>query len=398
MLRPFKTKLLIIVSVLVFFLYFIGDFSLIDIQKTAIIVALGVDKDEQGFLVTAQIAVPQVTETQAQNNDALLSSSGKTVVEAIDNIGITTGWQPKLSFCDLIMLGEDVVAEDISYVIDHILASQRLQNSALLATCKGKASEVLNKATALDAISSFAIQKILLKNTLKVNTVLKSTVREFAMMHYSPSNTAYMPIITAEPSPSEKESDSSSSQMAAATSGGSGEQSGEKQSENVIFNATKTAVFVGGKHVLTMEKDETLAFNLLKRTVEESVLPITADDHQILLAITKNSHSIKLRFENKPTVFVNLKLSVSVTDGTNHIFAKDVKNVAEVPVKYLQIAEQSLTDTLNRLNEKLAKANCDLFEAKNVCYKYNNKQFDKIKNLSQEHFAFSPHVKVVSLD
>ena len=53
-------------------LFFGSDFSIIDIEKTAIITALGVDVEDDGkYLVTAQIAVPESSDVGAENKHAV---------------------------------------------------------------------------------------------------------------------------------------------------------------------------------------------------------------------------------------------------------------------------------------------------------------------------------------
>ena len=55
-----KIKIIAIVFCAVFLLFFSNDFGLIDVEKTAIITAVAIDKTEDGnYKVTAQIAVPK---------------------------------------------------------------------------------------------------------------------------------------------------------------------------------------------------------------------------------------------------------------------------------------------------------------------------------------------------
>ena len=49
----------LIVAFLLVFLFFSNDFGLTDVQKTAIVMAVGVDREEDTFIVTSQIAIPQ---------------------------------------------------------------------------------------------------------------------------------------------------------------------------------------------------------------------------------------------------------------------------------------------------------------------------------------------------
>ena len=44
---------------LLFFLFVSNDFGLIDIQKTAIVIAVGLDREEDEFIITSQIALPK---------------------------------------------------------------------------------------------------------------------------------------------------------------------------------------------------------------------------------------------------------------------------------------------------------------------------------------------------
>ena len=61
-------KISLILAGAVVVLFFSNDFGLIDVEKTAIITAIGVDLAESGnFELTVQIAVPQVSSSQSEN-------------------------------------------------------------------------------------------------------------------------------------------------------------------------------------------------------------------------------------------------------------------------------------------------------------------------------------------
>lgn len=48
----------LIVAAVLIFLFFSNDFGLTDVQKTAIVMAAGIDREGPTFILTAQIAVP----------------------------------------------------------------------------------------------------------------------------------------------------------------------------------------------------------------------------------------------------------------------------------------------------------------------------------------------------
>ena len=60
--KTFKIRVALILGALLAIFYFSSDFALIDIEKTAIIVAIGIDEGENSrYKITAQIAIPQPT-------------------------------------------------------------------------------------------------------------------------------------------------------------------------------------------------------------------------------------------------------------------------------------------------------------------------------------------------
>ncbi|MGN1062009.1 MAG: hypothetical protein ACI4RO_02680, partial [Candidatus Scatosoma sp.] len=52
-------------------LFFSNDFGLLDIQKTAIVLAVGVDREENTFVVTSQIAVPAASADSKASAEAI---------------------------------------------------------------------------------------------------------------------------------------------------------------------------------------------------------------------------------------------------------------------------------------------------------------------------------------
>ena len=94
------TPLLYVIGVLFLaILFFSNDFGLADIQKTAIILAVGVDREENSFVVTSQIAVPSASPDSKASAEAIqVETRGETIGAAIQKINEKTGWYPKLVF------------------------------------------------------------------------------------------------------------------------------------------------------------------------------------------------------------------------------------------------------------------------------------------------------------
>ena len=88
----------LLISIFLTFLFFTTDFGLIDIQKTAIVLAAGIDRDGDDFIVTSQISIPKSSDQGKSTSAVQIVSRGKTVAKAFDEINAKTGWYPKLVF------------------------------------------------------------------------------------------------------------------------------------------------------------------------------------------------------------------------------------------------------------------------------------------------------------
>ena len=101
--RIARAAMLVLVA-LMLFLFFSNDFGLVDIHKSSIVVAVGVDAEEDGYSVTAQAAVPTPAQGEGSAAYTRVTGKGATVAEALDDINAKTGFYPKLTFCNLVIL------------------------------------------------------------------------------------------------------------------------------------------------------------------------------------------------------------------------------------------------------------------------------------------------------
>ena len=182
-----------------FFFFLSNDFGLIDIQKTAIVMAVGIDRQDDTFIVTSQIAIPQPSKQGKQTQTVQIVSRGDTVAQAFEEINAKTGWYPKLAFCRLIILGEKTVQQNAFDALDFFLLDEYISDNCLLATCDETAKELLNVQALIDPSGSVAMQKVLSSHAERVGATLPSTLREFAIGYFSDGKSAYLPILKTQP-------------------------------------------------------------------------------------------------------------------------------------------------------------------------------------------------------
>ena len=270
-----RAKFLLLSVAILFTFFFSNNFGLIDVEKTSIITAIAIDIEQDEFILTAQVAVPEATDTNTENQKAQLSGKGKTVGEALKDLGDISGWFPKLAFCNLIILGNSLANENTVKLLDYFAKTLRLQDSALIAFAEGTAKEILSLSTPLDNISSFAIQKILLKAPQFDNDVAPTDIKTFCSGYYSKNQSGYMPLIKVISADNGSGNEGLKSDNSSNMGGDTTQKSqGANSQSNNLFDARTTALFYKGKLVDTLSPQETLAFNAFNERISGTSLAI----------------------------------------------------------------------------------------------------------------------------
>ncbi len=374
---------LILVLVLVVF-FFIGDFATLDTQKTAIVLAVGVDRNEDTFIVTSQIAIPQSSKQGKATETVQIVSRGKTVADAFADINAKTGWYPKLVFCDLIVLGENVAKNNVFDALEAFLLNEYIADGCLLATCDGYAKDILNVKALVDPSASVAIQKILSKHANRVGTVLPTTLREFAIGYYGESASGYMPVITTKPQQEEQpaENNGSSSPSAPASSGesgGGGESStsggkqGDSPTDKPVFSAGQTALFLRGKRVDTLTEEETFAVNCVQNELKLAGYSVAYKDEYCTLSIKNNAPKTSLRVgqDGRGSFQIAVTLTAGLQDNSGADISYNAVDAGDVPYGVFASAEKRLASQIENTFNKCKNANCDLFGLQDLLQKYH---------------------------
>ncbi|MBQ9728067.1 MAG: hypothetical protein IJV85_00560 [Clostridia bacterium] len=401
-------------------LFFSNDFGLIDVQKTAIVLAVGIDREDDTFIVTSQIAVPQPSKQEKSTKSVQLVSRGETVAEAFEEINAKTGWYPKLVFCRLILLGEKACEQNVFDALDYFLRDEYMSDNCLLAACDGHAKDVLNVTALVDATSSTAIEKVLSQHAERVGAVLTSTLREFSIGYFSEGRSGYLPVIKIEPqqetvgsessesaqkgSPSQdgqkeksknesssgessKNSESSSEESSSQSSSDSGNGSSKESKSSSgdsggnasepLFSAGETALFVGGKRVDTLTKEESFAVNVVLNKLQLATYSLRQGEEICSLTIKRNEPKMKLTIGKNgiPSFKIQVTCHAGILDYSKSQDLSSLGDVGDVPRGSFPLAETLLKAQIVSAFEKTRACGCDLFGIVERLEKYQKKHF-----------------------
>lgn len=396
----------LIIIIALAFLFFTGDFGLIDVQKTAIVMAVGIDREEETFIITSQIAIPQSSKQGQASDTVQLVSRGKTVADAFEEINAKTGWYPKLVFCRLIILGEKTVQQDAFDALDFFLLDEYMSDNCLLATCDGLAKDMLNITALVDPSGSVAMQKVLSPHAERVGSVLPSTLREFAIGYFSDGKSAYLPILKTQPQQeqvggseqngSSGDSSSSSGSSSSAGSGGSSSGSsgsggssgsssssgGGQSNDKPVFSASETALFVGGKRVEKLTQEETFAYNAVKKELRLAAYSVETEDATCTLSVKRNTPRTKFKVgkDGRATLKIELVMTAGLLDYSKSLPVHEGADGGDVPSGAFSSAEKRLSGQIKTTFEKCRACGCDLFGMEEQLQKYSHQRYEELKS------------------
>ncbi len=373
--KRLKSKIILLLIFAISVLFFSNDFGLIDIEKTAIITAIAIDKEDDQYTVTCQIAVPEASNQISENQKAQIEGKGKTVAGAIKNVGTVSGWFPQTIFCNLIILGNSLSQGNVINTLDYFSTTLRIQDSAQVILAEDKAKDLLSATTPLDNISSFAIQKILLKNPGFDQDVCSVDVKTFCVEYYSQNSSSYMPVVKVLKS-SQEDSNSGESETS------SSQNPGTKTNGKNTFDATTTALFYKGKKVGELDKELSRTFNMLTRRSNGTAFDTVDQNgkHYLLDVLSEKAKIRVLADQENLTVKIDLDIYCRAVDKDSTTNEGMDYEQTTVPDSLKRSAERILSEQIYELFNVSKQTRCDFLRIKEKLYRYCFEQYSRYKD------------------
>lgn len=370
-------KLALLLGGVLLFAFFSNDFGLVDIQKTAVILAAGIDQTQDGYELTAQISVPKGGESAGGTASVELTGRGETVADCLMQMYANSGWVPKFDFCSLVLLGEETARAGAMPALNYFLHNEYMSDDCAVAACEGRAGELLQKKSAIDDTPSLAIAKLFSGATEKSGATVKNTLREFAVSTLGKAESSFMPYIRAFPDGEGESaggsaggssgnpgsgggSEESSSGGGAGGSGdaGSGADQGEAP---VLFRAEETALFFRGRMTGLLSAEETFAYNLLMGHVSAGILTVEGEDGRpVSLSIKRGTGKAALSDGEVLRAELSVSLKVLVSDRAEEDFLAGTETNVATRTDEAR-AEELLRGSISALWETCGESGCDLF-------------------------------------
>lgn len=403
-------------------LFFTNDFGLVDIHKTSIITAVAIDTEEGEVLVTAEIAVPQPSQSGENIKYTQVQGSGQTVADALNEINAKTGFYPKLQLCKLILIGESCRDKQLFRVLGCFYRKNYSELTALTAMCEGNAYDMLALKSDVSDMTSEAIRKVLSDEIEKSANASSANLKKIAAMQYSKSGACFMPYVEVN-NPGESQSggdgdnvggegSNDGQQGGSGGSGGGQSQSGGEQGQSgqgqsggsgesgkpVEFTARKTAYFSDGNFIGVLDEQQSFALAVLSNDIRIAVLPCDADGVHYTLGMRNVDCGAELKVKDGvPELTVSFKANAQIQGARVKVDLNKIIHDDVVDENILNSAEEAMRARFDDLIKAVRENDSDIIGVKELLYKNNYKYFDAFKNDILQRMQVNYKIEIASV-
>ncbi|WP_438448899.1 Ger(x)C family spore germination protein [Gorillibacterium sp. sgz5001074] len=174
----------------------------LELNQMALVMAVGLDKAKSGNVrVTAQIVRTQAARGNTQGSGGvsgepvwIVSAEGKSIFEAIRNLGRFTSRRVFWAHNRVIVIGEDLAKDGIREVVDFFTRNHELRMNTWVVVTPGQASELVSTDTGAEPIPGDSIDRLFRFNRI-VSEAPRTTIKEVGAAYLSRSSNPVIALV-----------------------------------------------------------------------------------------------------------------------------------------------------------------------------------------------------------
>lgn len=353
-----------------------------ELNELGITLAIGIDKVEDEYQVTAQVVVPSEISSKTSTGRSpvtLFQATGETVYEALRKITKISPRKIYPGHLRTLVLGEDIAEEGIAESLDLLSRDWEFRSDFFVVIAKDMtAGEVLNVTTTIENIPA---NKMF--NTLKTSQASWAATNGFILDELIANLTS-----------DGKEAVLTGILVTGEQKKGSSKQNVESITPPARIEYDELAVFKKDKLVGWLTEREARGYNAIVNEVQNTVTVIScSEEGKATLEIIQFDSKIKGNInKGKPVVDVNIKVKGNVGEVECQINLNDPQTIVELEKNTEKEMEESIKSTIETVQKQYKS---DIFGFGNAIHRSNPKEWKKIKEQWDEEFPeMTANVKV----
>lgn len=370
-------KKALIIFILIQSICLTGCWSSKELNTLAIVVATGIDKTEEGYLISEQVINPKAIASKKATNESpvvLYTAEGKDLESAIKSITRKAPREMYNSHLRMVIFGDEVAKNGIKDILDYFARNYQYRTDFYFAIAKNKtAKEVLSVLTPIEFIPGISMY-----NSLKLSNKTWAPTKSVRIIELVNS------IISDGNNPVVTGIDISEGETLAKS------MENLKRSDEIKQIAyCNLGVFKKDKLIGWLNEEESKGYNYIVGNVKNSVgYGYYGDAVKITVEIINAKSDIKASLVNdKPVINVklNVKQNIGAVEGDFDVSKEENKNILnEITEEKIKLmCEKAVNKAQNELKS-------DIFGFGEAVRRKDPKLWAKIKDNWSTEFTHVP--------
>jgi spore germination protein KC len=333
-----------------------GCWSKKELNELAIVVSMGIDKTDEGYLVSVQIINPgEIAGKNSTGRTQVVRfmKKGETVFEALKNLSTDSPRKIYLAHLRQIVFGEEIAKEGIGKALDFLSRDHEMRSDFFITVAQGgTAYDILNVQTALEKVPANKLFDSL-ENSEKTWAPTKTVkVDELINNMVSTGKEAVLTGIYVYGNPG----------------AGSDYYNVQDVSPRTGLRIDKIGVLKKDKLLGWLNDDESKGFNYITDNVDSTVVKIPCEDGKISIETIRSKTKVEGKIEKgKPKIEIHVnsegnvgevecKIDLSKPENIKKLEAKYKNNIKEKMEAAIKIAQEEYQSDIFGFGEAIHRA------------------------------------------
>lgn len=347
-----KIKKLLLTLIILTTLFFMSGCSYKELNDLAIASAIGIDYENNEFIITSQILNFQKNEESSEENVILYEGKGETIGEAIRNTYLQYPNKLHMGHLELIVLNKNAANEKLTEISDYFIRSPEARsNCYFMISTEGSAKDILTPSE--ESEDTFTANKIvkIVEDTKKYQGI--TTLMTLDQISIAFLSKGTYPVITSL----KYEKD-------------------EEKYSNVISTGL-VVLKEDNKITDELTKEEATAYNIINKNLTDVMLSFEYQDNNLNVIIFNPSSKINVKIkDNKLKINIDLTLEGHISVINKKLDLQKKENIKDIEHK----TEEEVKRYINHLINFNKENNVDTLNIKNKIYKNYYKKYKEYEN------------------
>lgn len=165
---------------LIFILFIItlnGCYNYKELNEIAIISAIGIDKNNDDYIITLQVINPQIKEENKEKY-IIYKGNGKTIKDALNDAAKSISKSIYLNSVEILLINKEIAKNNIYDILETFYNENKINNLLYILITKDNSEKILSLSSPLYDISSKKIKEILVLDSEYYKTSKIVTLEE----------------------------------------------------------------------------------------------------------------------------------------------------------------------------------------------------------------------------